>query len=154
MEDFHVDSIDGGGVINEEYLMKTEKGNNEEEEEEDEGDDVGDGGEGGDGQGKTDYKKHECPEPGCTERFRIFQGKLMRKHLESYHGKALSEPREMFPCQKCDKKFKTYEIMQKHLKGVHESMHVPCYICAKLVKEGTPMEHHIKYVHLRPNQFE
>ena len=95
-----------------------------------------------------------CPEPGCTDRFRIFQGKLMRKHLETYHGKALSEPREMFPCQKCDKKFKTYEIMQKHLKGVHESMHVPCYICAKLVKEGTPMEHHIKYVHLRPNQFE
>ena len=102
----------------------------------------------------TEYKKHECPEMGCSERFRIFQGKLMRKHLQLHHGKSLSEPREMFPCGKCDKKFKTYEIMQKHLKGVHESMHVPCYICAKLVKEGTPMEHHIKYVHLRPNQFE
>ena len=159
LEDFQVDNIDGGS-INEGFLMKTEKGNqrnNEEEDEDEEGDDAGDGGDGGDSgdsQCKTDYKKHECPEPGCTERFRIFQGKLMRKHLESYHGKALSEPREMFPCQKCDKKFKTYEIMQKHLKGVHESMHVPCYICAKLVKEGTPMEHHIKYVHLRPNQFE
>ena len=116
--------------------------------------------EDGDGLSKTspvdgsEMKKHECPEPGCTERFRIFQGKLMRKHLETAHGKSLSEPRELFSCGKCDKKFKTYEIMQKHMKGVHESMHVPCYICAKLVKEGTPMEHHIKYVHLRPNQFE
>ena len=159
LEDFQVDNIDGGS-INEGFLMKSEKGNqrnNEEEDEDEEGEDAGDGGDGGDSgdsQCKTDYKKHECPESGCTERFRIFQGKLMRKHLEIYHGKSLSEPREMFPCQKCDKKFKTYEIMQKHLKGVHESMHVPCYICAKLVKEGTPMEHHIKYVHLRPNQFE
>ena len=102
----------------------------------------------------TEYKRHECPEEGCNERFRIFKGKLMRKHLELVHGQSSDVPKEMFPCEKCDKKFKTYEIMQKHLKGVHESSHVPCYICAKLVKEGTPMEHHIKYVHLRPNQFE
>ena len=103
----------------------------------------------------TEYKRHECPEVGCNERFRIFKGKLMRKHLEAAHGQSFNDvPKEMFPCEKCDKKFKTYEIMQKHLKGVHESSHVPCYICAKLVKEGTPMEHHIKYVHLRPNQFE
>ena len=78
----------------------------------------------------------------------------MKKHLEEVHGQSLDSPRELYPCEKCDKKFKTHEIMQKHLKGVHESSHVPCYICAKLVKEGTPMEHHIKYVHLKPNQFE
>jgi len=102
----------------------------------------------------TEYRKHECPEDGCSERFRIFRGKLMKKHLEEVHGQSLDSPRELYPCEKCDKKFKTYEIMQKHLKGVHESSHVPCYICAKLVKEGTPMEHHIKYVHLKPNQFE
>ena len=138
---------DGENDSNE--VMKSEDEEEEEEVVED-----------GDGQSKTnpalgtDQKRHECPEPGCTERFRIFKGKLMRKHLETVHGKSLSQPREMFSCEKCDKKFKTYEIMQKHMKGVHESMHVPCYICAKLVKEGTPMEHHIKYVHLRPNQFE
>ena len=103
----------------------------------------------------TEYRRYPCPEEGCSERFRICKGKLMKKHLQTGHGHTFSsERKELFPCEKCDKKFKTYEIMQKHLKGVHESTHVPCYICAKLVKEGTPMEHHIKYVHLRPNQFE
>ena len=146
LDEFQVDV--GNNMSNEGYVAKTE----DEEEDEDDGGDEADG-EAKSSQG-SEFKKHECPEPGCTERFRIFKGKLMRKHLQTSHGKTLSEPREMFPCGKCDKKFKTYEIMQKHLKGVHESMHVPCYICAKLVKEGTPMEHHIKYVHLRPNQFE
>ena len=103
---------------------------------------------------RTVHKRHECPVEGCTERFKIFHGKLMRKHLENVHGQVLEKPRESFTCEKCDKKFKTFEILQKHMKGVHESNHVPCYICAKLVKEGTPMEHHIKYVHIQPNQFE
>ena len=103
---------------------------------------------------RTVHKRHECPEEGCSERFKIFQGKLMRRHLQNVHGKVLEKPKENFLCEKCDKKFKTFEILQKHMKGVHESNHVPCYICAKLVKEGTPMEHHIKYVHIQPNQFE
>ena len=103
---------------------------------------------------RTVHKRHECPEEGCTERFKIFHGKLMRRHLENVHGQILEKPKESFTCEKCDKKFKTFEILQKHMKGVHESNHVPCYICAKLVKEGTPMEHHIKYVHIQPNQFE
>ena len=106
------------------------------------------------GEHRTVHKRHECPEDGCTERFKIFQGKLMRRHLENVHGQVLEKPKENFLCEKCDKKFKTFEILQKHMKGVHESNHVPCYICAKLVKEGTPMEHHIKYVHIQPNQFE
>ena len=106
------------------------------------------------GEHRTVHKRHECPEEGCTERFKIFQGKLMRRHLENVHGQVLEKPKENFLCEKCDKKFKTFEILQKHMKGVHESNHVPCYICAKLVKEGTPMEHHIKYVHIQPNQFE
>ena len=106
------------------------------------------------GEQRTVNKRHECPEEGCTERFKIYQGKLMRRHLENVHGQVLDKPKESFLCEKCDKKFKTFEILQKHMKGVHESNHVPCYICAKLVKEGTPMEHHIKYVHIQPNQFE
>lgn len=106
------------------------------------------------GEHRTVRKRHECPEEGCTERFKIYQGKLMRRHLENVHGQVLDKPKESFLCEKCDKKFKTFEILQKHMKGVHESTHVPCYICAKLVKEGTPMEHHIKYVHIQPNQFE
>ena len=68
--------------------------------------------------------------------------------MKEEHGHSFSEGKEgMFTCERCDKKFKTFDVLQKHIKGVHESMHVPCYICAKLVKEGTPMEHHIKYVH-------
>ena len=100
------------------------------------------------------HKRHECPEEGCRERFKILRGKLMRRHLETVHGQVLDKPRGSYYCDKCDKKFKTFEILQKHIKGVHESTHIPCYICAKLVKEGTPMEHHIKYVHIQPNQFE
>ena len=103
----------------------------------------------------TDYKKYKCPEPGCDSHFRLLQGKQMRKHMKEEHGHSFSEGKEgMFTCERCDKKFKTFDVLQKHIKGVHESMHVPCYICAKLVKEGTPMEHHIKYVHLKPNTFQ
>ena len=102
----------------------------------------------------SEYKKFKCPVSGCNEKFRIDNGKLMRNHLECVHGQKRAESNERFPCEKCNKKFKTFDIMQKHMKGVHEAKHVPCYICAKLVKEGTPMDHHIKYVHERPNQFE
>ena len=102
----------------------------------------------------TEYKKFKCIEEGCDIYFRLFKGKLMRRHLREVHGHEFNQKEGMFLCDQCDKKFKSYDVLQKHIKGDHESMHVPCYICAKLVKEGTPMEHHIKYVHLQPNKFQ
>jgi len=101
----------------------------------------------------TEYKKFKCPEQGCNMFFRLQKGKLMRKHLTEVHQHDFNIKEGMFACEKCDKKFRTFDILSKHIKGVHESVHVPCYICAKLLKEGTPMEHHIKYVHLQPNRF-
>ena len=102
----------------------------------------------------TEYKKFKCTEDGCEMYFRLFKGKLMRRHLREVHGQEFNQKEGMFLCDQCEKKFKSYDVLQKHIKGVHESVHVPCYICAKLVKEGTPMEHHIKYVHLQPNKFQ
>ena len=96
----------------------------------------------------TEYKKFKCPEEGCDVFFRLEKGKLMRKHLTDVHKHTLNLKEGMYPCEQCGKKFRTFDILTKHIKGVHESVHVPCYICAKLVKEGTPMEHHIKYVSL------
>ena len=86
----------------------------------------------------------------------------MRKHLTEVHNHEFNLKEGMYACEQCDKKFRTFDILTKHIKvnkyyilnnvynlyslfqGVHEAVHVPCYICAKLVKEGTPMEHHIK----------
>ena len=77
----------------------------------------------------------------------------MRKHLVEVHQHEPHLKEGMYGCDKCPKKFRTFDILTKHIAGVHEAVRVPCYICAKLLKQGTPLEHHIKYVHLQPSQF-
>ena len=93
----------------------------------------------------TEYKKFKCPEQGCNMFFRLqkvivqlfsnhvfifwrniinwilsywiyAQGKLMRKHLTEVHQHDFNIKEGMFACEKCDKKFRTFDILSKHIK--------------------------------------
>ena len=44
------------------------------------------------------------------------QGKLMRKHLTEAHQHDFNIKEGMFACEKCDKKFRTFDILSKHIK--------------------------------------
>ena len=55
----------------------------------------------------------------------VHQGKLMRKHLTEVHGHDFNLKEGMFGCEKCDKKFRTFDILTKHIKVIN----LNCCLC-------------------------
>ena len=96
-------------------------------------------------------EKYSCPHPNCN--YTNTYEKLVKKHIEAKHNPNNEDPMaeektESHVCEICSKVLKTYKILQKHMREVHQGEKIYCNLCPYSTKRQRDLNRHVRIHHL------
>ena len=76
--------------------------------------------------------------------------KSLNDHMNTIHEKKAS----IFPCDKCDMRFKSKKYLQHHISQVHEGKIFSCDMCGESYTRSNNLKRHIDSVHKQIKEFQ